>query len=58
MAYSLEVRQLLCEFGDGGEVVSEAIEDGLSVGLGELRESLHCSGDSRSCGCVVMESSV
>ena len=38
MAYSLEVRQLLCEFGDGGEVVSEAIEDGLSVGLGELRE--------------------
>ena len=38
MANGLEVRELVDEFGDGGEVVLEAIEDDLSVGLGELRE--------------------
>lgn len=36
--HGLEVREPVGEFGDGGEVVLEAIEDDLSVRLGELRE--------------------
>lgn len=36
-AYGLEVGELVGELGEEGEVVLEAVDDGLSVGLAELR---------------------
>lgn len=34
LAYGFEVRELVGELGNGGEVVLETMEDDLSVGLG------------------------
>ncbi|KAF5742094.1 hypothetical protein HS088_TW09G00135 [Tripterygium wilfordii] len=38
LARCLEVEELVSELGDDGDVMSEAVEDELSVGLGEVRE--------------------
>lgn len=38
MVDGLEVRELVSEFGEGGEVVVQAVEDDLGVGLRELGE--------------------
>lgn len=39
MVDGLEVGELVNEFGESGEVLVEAVEDDLGVGLGEVGES-------------------
>jgi hypothetical protein len=39
VVYGFEVRELVGEFGEGGKVVVEAMENDLGVGLGDVRES-------------------